>query len=79
LGYNPVNLRAVAVENLAEHTVRRFGKRIKDDAQGLCADHFVVGAVVADNKMATAVLTFVALFAACETALVKMLRMTVLA
>jgi hypothetical protein len=48
-------------------------------AQGFCTNNFVVGTVVADNKMTTAVLAFVALFAASETALVKMFRMTVLA
>jgi hypothetical protein len=74
-----VNQRAVASEHLAEHTVRRFGKRIKDNANGFCADNFVVSAVVTDDKMPSTVLAFIVLFAACKTALVKMLRMTVLA
>ncbi|MDR3110873.1 MAG: hypothetical protein LBU65_14490 [Planctomycetaceae bacterium] len=73
------NQRAVTVEHFAEHRVGRFGKRIKNDAQGFCAAHFAVGAVIADDKMMPAVFAFVALFAVCETALVKMLRMTVLA
>jgi hypothetical protein len=64
-------LRAVAPEYFAEHCVRRFGKRIKDNAQGFCADHFSVGAVITDGKMPSAVLTFAALFAAGEAAPVK--------
>ena len=77
---NPaVNQRAVAVKHFAEHRVGCFGERIKDDAEGFGADDFVVGTLVANNKMPPARFAFVALFAACETALVKIDRMTVLA
>ncbi|GHT20717.1 hypothetical protein FACS189419_00330 [Planctomycetales bacterium] len=74
-----ISQRTVAVEHFTEHTVRCFGKRIKDNAQGFCADDFVIGAVIADNKIPSAILAFVALLAASETALVKMFRMTMFA
>ncbi|GHT22865.1 hypothetical protein FACS189419_06030 [Planctomycetales bacterium] len=69
----------VSAEHFAEHTVRCFGKGIKNNAQCFGANNFVAGTLVADNKILSAILAFVALFAACETALVKMLRMTMLA